>query len=160
MSSSPAAIPAQPNTPEQSQLGRVSAYVDQYDASLLFPIARAAKRAEIGVSAAPPFMGADLWTAYELSWLNLKGKPQVALARVTVPSDSPCIIESKSFKLYLNSYNNTRLSGSEELQQRLVADLSAAAGASVALELVMPDASDAQQVQELSGLSLDRLDIE
>jgi 7-cyano-7-deazaguanine reductase len=158
MSDHSAAVPL--NTPEQSQLGRVSAYVDQYDASLLFPIPRAAKRAEIGVAVPPPFMGADLWTAYELSWLNLKGKPQVALAHITVPSDSPCIIESKSFKLYLNSYNNTRLAGADELLQLLVADLSAAAGASVAVELVLPDAFEAQKVQQLSGLSLDRLDIE
>jgi 7-cyano-7-deazaguanine reductase len=77
--------------------------VDQYDASLLFPIPRQAKRDEIGVPAQPPFFGADLWTAYELSWLNTRGKPQVALARITVPAESTHIVESKSFKLYLNS---------------------------------------------------------
>ena len=67
-----------PPTPEQSQLGKTSTYVDQYDASLLFPLPRAPKRAEIGVPATPPFFGADLWTAYELSWLTPRGKPQVA----------------------------------------------------------------------------------
>jgi 7-cyano-7-deazaguanine reductase len=84
--------------------------VDQYDASLLFPIPRAPKRAEIGIDRSTlPFFGADLWTAFELSWLNLRGKPQVALAHFTVPCETPNIIESKSFKLYLNSFNNTRL---------------------------------------------------
>ena len=69
------------NTPEQSQLGKSSAYVDQYDPALLFPIPRATKRAEIGIVAQPVFVGADLWTAFELSWLNSKGKPQVALSK-------------------------------------------------------------------------------
>jgi 7-cyano-7-deazaguanine reductase len=81
---------------------------DHYDPALLFPMPRAPKRAEIGVRAQPPFFGADLWTAFELSWLNERGKPQVALAHFTVPCETPNIIESKSFKLYLNSFNNTR----------------------------------------------------
>ena len=115
------------NTPEDSQLGKSSAYIDQYDASLLFPIPRAGKRAEIGITSAPPFFGADLWTAFELSWLNPRGKPQVALAHITVPSESPNIIESKSFKLYLNSFNNTHFADAAEVQARLRADLSEAA---------------------------------
>nr|MBP7574817.1 NADPH-dependent 7-cyano-7-deazaguanine reductase QueF [Rhodoferax sp.] len=68
------------NTPHQSQLGKASAYVDRYDASLLFPLARADQRAGIGALTNPPFFGADMWTAFELSWLNPRGKPQVALA--------------------------------------------------------------------------------
>ena len=96
------------NTPEQSALGKPSAYADQYDAGLLFPLPRLPKRQDIGLGTSVPFMGADLWTGYELSWLNPRGKPQVALAHFTVPCESPNIIESKSFKLYLNSFNNTR----------------------------------------------------
>src|SRR5450830_1096061 len=115
------------NTPEQSQLGKASAYVDQYQPGLLFPIPRLGKREEIGISGHPPFFGADLWTAFELSWLNLRGKPQVAIAHVTVPCESPNIIESKSFKLYLNSFNNTRFTDATEVQARLRADLSEAA---------------------------------
>ena len=82
-------------TPDQSQLGKSSAYADQYDASLLFAIPRADKRAELGLTPEnpPPFFGADLWTAFELSWLNLRGKPQVALAHLTVPCESPNIVE-------------------------------------------------------------------
>ena len=83
------------NTPEQSQLGKPSAYIDHYDASLLFPIPRAGKRLEIGIAGSPSFFGADLWTAFELSWLNPRGKPQVAIAHITVPCDSINIIESK-----------------------------------------------------------------
>ena len=154
------------NTPEDSQLGKSSAYIDQYDASLLFPIPRAGKRAEIGVASSPPFFGADLWTAFELSWLNLRGKPQVALAHITVPSESPNIIESKSFKLYLNSFNNTQFADAAEVQSRLRADLSEAAwrGAAqpsvVGVKLLLPEMFDREPVHELDGLSLDRLDIE
>ena len=95
------------NTPEQSQLGRASAYVDRYDASLLFPIARATQREAMGIANdALPFFGADIWTAFELSWLNPRGKPQLAIAHFTVPCETPNIVESKSFKLYLNSFNS------------------------------------------------------
>ena len=158
------------NTPELSQLGKSSSYVDQYDASLLFPIGRAQKRAEIGIQGVAPFFGADLWTAFELSWLNLRGKPQVALAHITIPCESPNIIESKSFKLYLNSFNNTRFASAEEVKARLRADLSEAVwrgafapGAtppSVGLSLVDASLFDREPVHEMDGLSLDRLDID
>jgi 7-cyano-7-deazaguanine reductase len=160
------------NSPEQSQLGKASAYADDYDASLLFPIARAGKREEIDVSAQAPFFGADMWTAYELSWLNLRGKPQVALAQVVVPCETPNIIESKSFKLYLNSFNNSRFANASAVLALLRRDLSEAAwrGAvlpatasappSIGVKLLLPDMFDREPLQELDGLSLDRLDIE
>ena len=154
------------STPEGSQLGKPSAYIDQYDASLLFPIARAAKRAEIGLSGQLPFFGADIWTAFELSWLTPRGKPQVALAHITVPCETPNIIESKSFKLYLNSYNNTRFDSADEVRDRLRADISEAAWrggtpmSSIGVKLVLPEQFDREPVHELDGLSLDRLDIE
>jgi 7-cyano-7-deazaguanine reductase len=152
-------------TPDQSLLGKPAPYRDQYDASLLFPIPRAAKRAELGLAARPPFFGADLWTAFELSWLTPRGKPQVAIAHVTVPCETPNIIESKSFKLYLNSFTNTRFASIEEVQARLRADVSEAAwrgspAQSVGVRLLAPDQFDREQVHELDGLSLDRLDIE
>ncbi|MCA0213691.1 MAG: NADPH-dependent 7-cyano-7-deazaguanine reductase QueF [Proteobacteria bacterium] len=159
-------LPNISNTPEGSQLGKASAYVDQYDASLLFPLPRAAKRAEIGLTGALPFFGADIWTAYELSWLTPRGKPQVALAHITVPCETPHIIESKSFKLYLNSYNNTRFGGADEVRERLRADISEAVWrgttpmSSVGVKLVLPEQFDREPVHELDGLSLDRLDIE
>ena len=154
------------NRPENSDLGKPSAYADQYDAALLFPIARLAKRQEIGVRDAPPFFGADLWTAFELSWLNLRGKPQVALAHFTVPCETPNIVESKSFKLYLNSLNNTRFLDAAEVQARLRADISEAAWrdapnrATIGVKLLLPEFFDMQEVAEFDGLSLDRLDVE
>ena len=153
-------------SPDQSPLGKSSAYADQYDASLLFPIPRAGKRAEIGITGSPPFMGADLWTAFELSWLNERGKPQVALAHFTVPCETPNIIESKSFKLYLNSFNDTRFPDVEAVQARLRADLSEAAWrgapqpASLGVRVLLPELFDREPVHELDGLNLDRLDLE
>ena len=154
------------NTPEQSQLGKSSTYVDQYDAALLFPIARRPKRDEIGLTGTLPFFGADLWTAYELSWLNPRGKPQLALARITVPAESTHIVESKSVKLYLNSFNNSVFADAAAVQTRLREDLSAAVwqgGAvmsSVGVQLVLPQDFDKEPVHELDGLNLDRLDLE
>ncbi|MEI8324575.1 MAG: NADPH-dependent 7-cyano-7-deazaguanine reductase QueF [Betaproteobacteria bacterium] len=151
---------------EQSPLGKPAPYIDQYDASLLFPIPRAAKRAEMGIAAALPFLGADLWTAFELSWLNLRGKPQVALAHITVPCESTHIVESKSFKLYLNSFTNTRLVDAQSVRERIRADTSEAVWrggvvqSSVGVRLLLPDMFDREPVHEIDGLSLDRLDIE
>jgi 7-cyano-7-deazaguanine reductase len=140
----------------------------------LFPIPRSGKRAEIGIAGAAPFMGADMWTAFELSWLNLRGKPQVALAHFTVPCDTPNIIESKSFKLYLNSFNNTRFADADAVKAVLRADLSegvwrqtgAEVGgtqvvtSSIGVTILMPELFDREPVHELDGLSLDRLDVE
>jgi len=148
------------NTPEQSALGKQSAYVTQYDSSLLFPIPRAAKRAEIGIFGTLPFFGLDIWNAYEVSWLNLRGKPQVALATFMVPADSPNIIESKSFKLYLNSFNQTRLADTDALLMLLKQDISAGFGAAVQVKLIMADEFSKARSGELDGVSLDRLDIE
>ncbi|MFC4158621.1 NADPH-dependent 7-cyano-7-deazaguanine reductase QueF [Chitinimonas lacunae] len=147
-------------TVEHSPLGRTTTYADQYDPSLLFPIPRQAKRDEIGVGATLPFFGADIWNAYELSWLNPRGKPQIALASFTVPADSPNLIESKSFKLYLNSFNQTRLDEPEVLRRHLSDDLSAAAGAKVAVRLVLPEAFGQEKLAELEGVCIDRLDVE
>ena len=153
--------------PEHSPLGKASAYTDHYDPALLFPIARADKRQEIGVGDKAPFFGADLWTAYELSWLNPRGKPQVAIAHVTVPCETPNIVESKSFKLYLNSFNNTRFADAAEVQACLRTDLNAALwrGApamqsGVGVKILLPEVFDREPIHEMDGLSLDRLDIE
>ncbi|MEG2281582.1 MAG: NADPH-dependent 7-cyano-7-deazaguanine reductase QueF [Comamonas sp.] len=155
------------NTPEQSQLGQQSAYADHYDPSLLFPIPRTSKREEIGITSQLPFFGADLWTAFELSWLNQRGKPQVALAHFTIPCETPHIIESKSFKLYLNSFNNSRFDNLEAVQERLREDVNEALwrGAparqsSAGVRVIAQQSFELQKVQELEGLNLDRLDIE
>ena len=153
--------------PQDSQLGKATPYEDRYNPGLLFPLPRAPKRAEVGISGQLPFLGADLWMAFELSWLNPKGKPQVALAHITVPAETPNIIESKSFKLYLNSLNNSVFADMDAVRQTLRADLTEAAwrgaaaiGASVGVRLLAPEMFDREPVHELDGLSLDRLDIE
>ena len=154
------------STPEHSQLGKSTPYVDQYDASLLYPIARVIKRDEIGVPATLPFFGADLWTAFELSWLNLRGKPQVAIVHITVPCETHNIVESKSLKLYLNSFNNTRFESHADVQARIRADISEAVWrgsdikGTVGVRILLPELFDREPVHELDGLSLDRLDIE
>lgn len=150
------------NNPEASQLGKVSAYQTEYDASLIFPIPRQTKRDEIGVLAgvALPFFGMDWWNAYEVSWLNLRGKPQVAIVSVMAPADSPNIVESKSFKLYLNSFNQTKLAGVDALRSLLQADLSAGFGAPVQVSITTQDQFNLCAMQDFDGILLDRLDIE
>jgi len=149
-----------PDQPGASPLGKPAAYKTEYDPSLLFPIARQGKRDELGIRGTLPFFGIDIWNAYEVSWLNLRGKPQVAIATITVAADSPNIIESKSFKLYLNSFNQTKLAGSDALLELLRADLSAGFGAPVQIALALADAFVQVQMGELEGLLLDRLDID
>jgi 7-cyano-7-deazaguanine reductase len=148
------------NSADQSPLGKTSAYQTQYAPDLLFPISRQQKRDELGLKGTLPFFGVDIWNAYELSWLNMRGKPQVAIATITAPADSPNIIESKSFKLYLNSFNQTRLANEEALLALLREDLSSGFGAPVHVALTLPDGFDKQKMGELDGLLLDRLDIE
>lgn len=154
------------NTPEQSQLGKPAPCVGEYDPGLLFPLSRRPKRIELGLTGEPPFFGADLWTAYELSWLTPRGKPQVAIARVTVPCETPNIIESKSFKLYLNSFGNTRFDSADAVRERIRGDVSEAVWrgvgtqSPVGVRLLMPDQFERERVSEMEGFSLDRLDIE
>ncbi|KAF3998547.1 NADPH-dependent 7-cyano-7-deazaguanine reductase QueF [Glaciimonas immobilis] len=147
-------------TPELSPLGKIATYKAEYDPSLLFSIARSGKREELGIRGALPFFGVDIWNAYEVSWLNLRGKPQVAIATITAPADSPNIIESKSFKLYLNSFNQTRLADTDALLALLRADLSLGFGATVQVKLTTADAFSTQVIKEPQGILLDRLDIE
>lgn len=142
-----------------SPLGQSTPYVQDYDAALLFPIARATNRAELK-SAVRPAHGVDIWTAYELSWLNTKGKPVVAAATFVLPATSPHIIESKSFKLYLNSFNQTRFASTDEVLSTLRHDLSQASGAPVDVTLHTQDTFADMQMAEMVGDCLDELDIE
>lgn len=143
-------------------LGQATQYPDQYDPSLLFPIPRAENRAKLGFkdSQALPFVGVDIWNAFELSWLNKKGKPQIALAEFQIPADSPNMIESKSFKLYLNSLNSTHFADEHQLRELLIKDLSAVAGSKITTRIQATEAVAKKGMQEMSGVLLDRLDIE
>lgn len=147
--------------PEASPLGKAVAYAEHYDPALLFPIPRQGKRAEIGIAeGALPFVGEDIWNAYELSWLDPRGKPVVALAHFIVPATSPNLIESKSLKLYLNSFNQTRLAGVDELVATLTRDLSAAAGAPVLVHVAPLSTRPQRPMGYPKGILLDGLEID
>ncbi|AOK30585.1 MULTISPECIES: NADPH-dependent 7-cyano-7-deazaguanine reductase QueF [Burkholderia] len=146
--------------PEHSPLGKTTVYSNQYDASLLFPIPRAGSREQIGIGASLPFFGTDIWNAYELSWLNARGKPQVAIATFYVPAESPNIVESKSFKLYLGSFAQTAFESIEAVRDTIKRDVSAVCGANVGVQLAAPADFRKLSLDELDGLSLDRLDLE
>ena len=150
----------QDNSPADSPLGKASSYPASYDPALLFAMPRIDKRHELGLSGTLPFFGMDVWNAYEVSWLNLRGKPQVAIITLLVPADTPNIIESKSLKLYLNAFNQSRLAGPAALLELLRADLSAGFGGPIQIRLCGSDAFGKLKFGELDGLLLDRLDIE
>lgn len=145
---------------EHSPLGKSSEYISTYTPSLLFPIPRTAKWAELGVTAQTlPWQGVDYWNCFELSWLLPSGKPVVAIGEFAIPADSPNIIESKSFKLYLNSLNQTPFESRAALQACLEHDLSAAAGKPVSVRLSTLAEFQAQGVAGLPGQCIDDLDI-
>lgn len=145
---------------EHSPLGKSSEYISTYTPSLLFPIPRTAKWAELGVTAQTlPWQGVDYWNCFELSWLLPSGKPVVAIGEFAIPADSPNIIESKSFKLYLNSLNQTPFESRTALQACLEKDLSAAAGKPVSVRLSTLAEFQAQGVAGLPGQCIDELDI-
>lgn len=142
-----------------SPLGKETQYSNQYSPELLHPLPRLEGRKSLGLSEASlPFQGVDIWNAYEVSWLNSKGKPLVRLAEFRFPAESTHIIESKSFKLYLNSFNLTRFASEQQVREQIQLDLSAACGSQVAVSFFAVDAG--LPPQRLQGDCLDELDIE
>lgn len=152
------APPSVANTP----LGKQSDYVSVYTPSLLSPIPRSESRQNLGITneSLLPFKGMDVWTAYELSWLDEKGKPHVAIGRFSFPCDSPSLVESKSFKLYLNSFNQTRFGTTSEVVKTLESDLSAASGGPVMVSVTPLSAAAQNGLGHFTGESLDALDVE
>jgi len=144
---------------QSSPLARATTYADGHDPGLLFAVERAPLRAELGIAGALPFRGVDLWTAYELSWLDAAGKPQVAIATFVVPADSPCIVESKSVKLYLTALNQVRFASATDIAATLGRDLARATGAAVDVRLTLPDGFSALPRGEPAGECLDALAI-
>ena len=145
---------------EHSPLGKSSEYIATYTPSLLFPIPRAAKWAELGLTAQTlPYQGVDFWNCFELSWLLPSGKPVVAIAEFSIPADSPNIIESKSFKLYLNSLNQTPFADRAALVATLEQDLSAAAGKPVGVRIRSLTDIEAEGLAALPGVCIDDLDV-
>jgi 7-cyano-7-deazaguanine reductase len=145
---------------EHSPLGKSSEYIATYTPSLLFPIPRAAKWAELGLTAETlPYQGVDFWNCYELSWLLPSGKPVVAIGEFCIPADSPNIIESKSFKLYLNSLNQTPFASQAELVATLEKDLSGAAGKPVGVRIRSLKDIEAEGIVPVPGVCVDDLDV-
>lgn len=141
-------------------LGRATQYPASYSPELLFSIPRRENRERLGITgSALPFRGYDLWRAYEISWLDDKGKPVVATGEFIVPASTPNIIESKSFKLYLNSLNQTRYENSEQVRATLSKDLSKAAGGTVVVQLVPLHQPEGFAISSPPGTCLDSLDV-
>ncbi|MEP7098352.1 MAG: NADPH-dependent 7-cyano-7-deazaguanine reductase QueF [Dokdonella sp.] len=147
-------------TAESSPLGKSIDYPDRYDPGLLYPIERVIGRDALGLCAPLPFTGVDLWTAYELSWLDVHGVPQVAIAQITVPADSPRLIESKSLKLYLYGFASTRQPDRAALTDAIARDLCFAAAADVGVKLFSVVGSDAMPIRELDGDCIDAIAID
>ncbi|NBQ11936.1 MAG: hypothetical protein EBU29_07755 [Gammaproteobacteria bacterium] len=138
-----------------SPLGREQDYAGGYDPSRLYPIARADSRSTLAAAPARGFHGVDWWTAFELSWLDGEGRPQIAVGRFAVPADSPCIVESKSLKLYLGGLYNVAYERWAALEAVLAADLSAAARAPVGVTLESVDAFEARGFDRFLGTCVD-----
>lgn len=142
-------------------LGQKTEYKSEYDPNLLQAVPRRLNRDSLGITVAQPFtIGADIWTLYELSWLNPQGVPQVAIADVSIDFRSENLIESKSFKLYLNSFNQTRFASLEEVQQRIQADLTKCASGQISVKIYKLSDFTQQSIVDFSGECIDEQDIQ
>lgn len=153
-------MPVAPADLSNAPLGHATGYPDTYDPGQLFAVARAPQRALIGVTDALPFAGSDVWTAYELTWLDARGKPALAIATIDVPATSPAIVESKSMKLYLGSFAQTAFRSAAEVAGTIERDVSAVAGAPVQVTLRGDATFAAERFAELDGANLDGLDVD
>lgn len=151
----------QDNSLKSLKLGQKTEYASQYDRTLLQPVPRALNRDGLGITQNQPFtIGADIWTAYEISWLNEKGLPQVAIADIYLDYQSQNLIESKSFKLYLNSLNQSKFADFNAVQQTMQRDLKECAQGDVKVRLNPVAVYDSQKIDHLQGDCIDEQDIE
>ena len=151
----------QDNSLKSLKLGQKTEYASQYDHTLLQPVPRALNRDGLGITQNQPFtIGADIWTAYEISWLNEKGLPQVAIADIYLDYQSQNLIESKSFKLYLNSFNQSKFADLNAVQQTIQRDLSECAQGDVKVRLNPVAVYNSQKIDHLQGDCIDEQDIE
>ncbi|WGE36839.1 NADPH-dependent 7-cyano-7-deazaguanine reductase QueF [Actinobacillus genomosp. 1] len=143
------------------KLGQKTEYKSEYDPTLLQPVPRKLNRDGLGITEQQPFdRGADVWTCYELSWLNENGLPQVAIADVAIDFRSENLIESKSFKLYLNSFNQTKFASLEQVEQTLAKDLSQCASGQVSVKVYKLSAYTRQPIVDFAGECIDEQDIQ
>ncbi len=157
---SPSTRYSQSDAVKALNLGQATEYISTYSPDLLRPVPRSLNRNELELGDSQPFHGCDVWNLYELSWLNAKGKPVVATGEVRLPATSTNLVESKSFKLYLNSLNQTRFDSVEQVRQTLAKDLSECAQGDVEVVLYAPLASAPHQLALMPGENIDDLDIE
>ena len=143
-------------------LGKTSENPNAYSPHLLFPIPRIENRENLGLPDPNklPFFGVDIWNAYEISWLGLNGKPEVAIAQIQTLAQSQFIFESKSLKLYLNSLNHSRFATLADVQSIIEKDLTKVAGAKVTVKLMGPEQWSKLKFKEFDGKLLDRLNID
>lgn len=142
----------------KTPLGRATAHPERYSPEMLYAIARTDSRAALGLSDELPFHGTDIWNAWELTWLNLAGLPQVATTEISVPAASPNIIESKSLKLYLGSFAMSTFASVAEVAAAITADLSALVGMDVRVHLRASSSTNAATIARLAGHCLDSLE--
>jgi 7-cyano-7-deazaguanine reductase len=139
-------------------LGKSASYPTDYAPDVLYAVPRQEARAGLGLGPELPFTGVDIWNAWELTWLSLSGLPVVATGVITVPADSPNIIESKSLKLYLNSLSMTRFDSARDVTHTIRDDLSRVAGATVDVDVALAEDSSVDQIAALPGICIDYLD--
>ncbi|WP_316353279.1 NADPH-dependent 7-cyano-7-deazaguanine reductase QueF [Candidatus Trichorickettsia mobilis] len=144
---------------ENILLGKRTAYKDEYDPTLLYPIARKLARDQIGVVSPLPFKGFDVWNCYEVSWLQYSGKPEVRVMEIIIPADSENIIESKSLKLYLNSLNNTKFNDDNQVVELMQSDLSKTIKSPVTIHCQTLDAYSNLELSNFTGVNIDLLDV-
>lgn len=143
----------------ESPLGRQSEYPQHYTPTLLHPIARAESRASLGIANKLPFYGEDIWNAWELTWLDRTGKPIAANAEIRVPVDSRNLVESKSLKLYLNSFSMSNFESLESVAETVERDLQECVDGNARVVLERPDATEARATSALTGICVDDLDV-
>ncbi len=142
---------------DELPLGRNTGYPQEYAPQVLCPISRADSREILGLSGDLPFQGVDIWNAWELTWLGDGDLPTVATAEINVPADSPRIVESKSLKLYLNSFAMSRFSSSAHVAETVAKDLSSCTGSHIDIKILPVTGSEARQVSRLAGTCLDSM---
>ena len=140
-------------------LGANTPYPSDYDSGLLCPILRKNGRQAIKIDDNYPFHVVDIWTAYEVSWLDLKGKPKFAIAEITVSCKTKNIVESKSLKLYLNSLNQRRCESSDGILTLMKKDIESCVEGPVDVYMYSLDDFHIRGLPSFSGILLDDLDV-
>ena len=142
----------------KTELGKPTLMPERYSPSYLFGVARHIQRNAIGITR-PIFYGFDIWNAYELTWLDRRGKPHAAMAQITVPCDSPRLIESKSLKMYLNSLSQASFNNKAQLVQTLERVLSACTQSAVQVDCKELHQLSSIVLRPFQGVCLDALDV-